>query len=109
MMLPVGLDRQVGQQSTRAVAVADTISQAASAAPDAATAWHNIAVQFLATANPARPAPIPFLDLAVVQAAVHDAVQAIDRGYIPYHMVFPSGASGSPEAAAAKAAHDVLV
>jgi len=95
--------------STRAVAVADTISHSASADPDAATAWHNIAVQFLATANPARPNPIPFLDLAVVQVAIHDAVQAIDRRYAPYHVAFPSGASGSPEAAAAKAAHDVLV
>ena len=59
--------------------------------------------------NPARPGPIPFLDLAVVQVAVHDAVQAIDRRFTPYHVTFPSGASGSPEAAAAKAAHDVLV
>jgi hypothetical protein len=50
-----------------------------------------------------------FLDLAIVQAAVHDAVQAIDRRYTPYHVMLLRGASGSPEAAAAKAAHDVLV
>ena len=54
------------------------------------------------------PAPVVFLDLAIVQAAVHDAVQAIDRRFEPYHVDIP-GASGSPEAAAAKAAHDVLV
>jgi len=95
--------------NTRAVAANGAISRSASADPDAATAWHNIAVQALATANPARPAPIPFLDLAIVQVAVHDAVQAIDRRYTPYHVTFPGGASGSPEAAAAKAAHDVLV
>ena len=94
--------------STRAAANG-AISRSASADPDAATAWHNIAVQALVAANPARPNPIPFLDLAVVQVAVHDAVQAIDRRYAPYHVTFPSGASGSPEAAAAKAAHDVLV
>lgn len=98
-----------GASSTRAVAGARAIGQTASAEPDAATAWHNIAVQFLATATPPRPTPIPFLDLAVVQAAVHDAVQAIDRRYAPYHVAFPAGTSGSPEAAAAKAAHDVLV
>jgi len=95
--------------STRAAAANGAISRSASADPDAATAWHNIAVQALAAASPARPNPIPFLDLAVVQVAVHDAVQAIDRRYRPYHVTLPSGASGSPEAAAAKAAHDVLV
>src|SRR3954467_14332519 len=95
--------------STRAAAANDAISRSASAEPDAATAWHNIAVQAVAAASPARPNPIPFLDLAIVQVAVHDAVQAIDRRYRPYHVTLPSGASGSPEAAAAKAAHDVLV
>ena len=59
--------------------------------------------------NPLVRTPVAFLDLAVVQAAVHDAVQAIDRRYTPYHVMFLRGASGSPEAAAAKAAHDVLV
>ncbi|HEU5087903.1 MAG TPA: hypothetical protein VFT99_10675, partial [Roseiflexaceae bacterium] len=77
--------------------------------PDAATTWHNIAVQALVAANPPRPTPIVFLDIAVVQAAVHDAVQAIDRRYEPYHVKLLRGASGSKDAAAAKAAHDVLV
>ena len=44
----------------------------------------------------------------MVQAAVYDAVQAIDRRFKPYYVKIP-GASGSPAAAAAKAAHDVLV
>ena len=95
--------------SARAVAATNTSGKAASADPDAATAWHNIAVQTLVAASPPRPTPIPFLDLAVVQVAVHDAVQAIDRRYAPYHVAFPADTSGSPEAAAAKAAHDVLV
>lgn len=95
--------------SMRAAAMAGTLGHAAGLDPDAATAWHNIAVQALVTAGPARPTPVPFLDLAIVQVAVHDAVQAIDRRYAPYHVVFPRDASGSPEAAAAKAAHDVLV
>jgi hypothetical protein len=86
-----------------------TISRLASLEPDAATDWNNIAVQALATANPPRPVPIVFLDLAVVQVAVHDAVQAIDQRYEPYHMKLLRGAGGSQEAAAAKAAHDVLV
>src|SRR4029079_13777244 len=95
--------------STRAAPAPGAISRSDSADPDAETVWHNIAVQALVAANPPRPNPFPFLDLAVVQVAVHDAVQAIARRFTPYHVTFPSGASGSPEAAAAKAAHDVLV
>jgi hypothetical protein len=93
----------------RAAAMTTVMTSSSSADPDAATAWHNIAVQALITATPPFPNPIVFLDLAIVQTAVHDAVQAIDRRYAPYHVMFPGGASGSPEAAAAKAAHDVLV
>jgi hypothetical protein len=76
--------------STRAAAANDAISHSASADPDAATAWHNIAVQALVAASPARPNPIPFLDLAVVQVAIHDAVQAIDRRFTPYHVISPA-------------------
>jgi hypothetical protein len=94
---------------TRADAMTDVMSRSTSTATDAATDWNAIAVQALATAGSARPGQIVFLDLAIVQAAVHDAVQAIDRRYRPYHVMLLRGASGSPEAAAAKAAHDVLV
>jgi hypothetical protein len=97
LMLFVG----VSSPNTRADAATST-------GTDAATDWNAIAVQALATAAPPRPGPVAFLDLAIVQAAVHDAVQAIDRRFEPYHVHIP-GASGSPEAAAAKAAHDVLV
>src|SRR5947209_4496549 len=75
---------------------------------DAVLDWNAIAVNAIATASPPRPGPVTFLDLAVFQAAVYDAVQAIDGKFKPYHVQIP-GASGSPEAAAAKAAHDVLV
>jgi hypothetical protein len=75
---------------------------------DAVLDWNAIAVNAIATASPPRPGPVTFLDLAVVQAAVYDAVQAIDGKFKPYHVQIP-GASGSPEAATAKAAHDVLV
>jgi hypothetical protein len=44
----------------------------------------------------------------MVHAAIHDAVQAYDGRFEPY-AVRITGASGSPVAAVAKAAHDVLV
>jgi hypothetical protein len=83
-------------------------SNAASA--DAVTDWHKIAENTLCSgaATPPRAGPVGLLDMAMVQAAVYDAVQAIGGKYKPYHVQIP-GASGSPEAAAAKAAHDVLV
>jgi hypothetical protein len=75
---------------------------------DAVLDWHEIAVNTVSTASPPRPGPVGFLDMAVVQAAVYDAVQAISGKFKPYHVQLP-GASGSPEAATAKAAHDVLI
>lgn len=70
--------------------------------------WNAIAIDAIQKASPPRPGPVGFLDAAVVQAAVYDAVQAIGGRYKPYRIEI-QGASGSPDAAAAKAAHDVLV
>jgi hypothetical protein len=100
-------------QSLAAVTTAAIIALAALswsyiARADAVLDWNAIAVNTIATGSPPRPGPVGFLDLAVVQAAVYDAVQAIDGKFKPYHVQIP-GASGSPEAATAKAAHDVLV
>jgi hypothetical protein len=39
---------------------------------------------------------------------VYDAVQSIDKRFTPYTTSI-TGATGAPDAAAAKAAHDVLV
>ena len=75
---------------------------------DAVSDWNLIALQRIGAAVPARPAPVGFLDMAIVNAAMYDAVQAIEKDYQQYHAQIP-GASGSPEVAAAKAAHDVLV
>jgi hypothetical protein len=75
---------------------------------DAVADWNAIAVQAIVTVGPLRPGGTVFLDIATVHAAIYDAVEAIDGRFRPYHVEIP-GASGSPRAAAAKAAHDVLV
>lgn len=72
---------------------------------DAVTHWNEIAAASVAAG---RPGPIGQADLALVQAAVHDAVQAIEGRFEPYYAEVP-GASGSPSAAVAAATHDVLV
>ncbi|HUR96619.1 MAG TPA: vanadium-dependent haloperoxidase [Pyrinomonadaceae bacterium] len=73
---------------------------------DAVTDWNEITVN-TTQVPPLRPGPSNLLDIAVVQLAVYDAVQAIERDYAPYCTEI-QGASGSSQAAAAKAAHDVL-
>lgn len=73
---------------------------------DVVTDWNAITLQAAVAAN--RPGPSSVVDIAIVQLAVYDAVQAIEKRYTPYYIEIP-GASGSPVAAAAKAAHDVLV
>src|SRR5262249_14359735 len=102
-----GLTMRRLQQLTIPIVVV-YLSCTAIARADAVTDWNAIAVQATTTAVPARPVAATFLDIAMVQAAVYDAVEAIDGRFRPYHVVIP-GASGAPEAAAAKAAHDVLV
>src|SRR5262252_8438634 len=84
---------------------------------DAVTDWNAIAIQIIVNAPcPTAPCAIPpvhpgatsFLDSAMVQAAVYDAVESITGRFRPYAVHVP-GASGSTDAAVAKAAHDVLV
>jgi hypothetical protein len=83
--------------------------------------WNRYAVQALsnpvqtATANPAIPGagltpPVAAIHLAIVQGAVYDAVNRIDRGHRPYLSGLPlPNRFASKAAAAATAAHDVLV
>src|SRR5215471_3132798 len=74
---------------------------------DVVSDWNLFAVLAINAAG--RPAGgSPFLDTATVHLAMHDAVAAIDRQFQPYHVTI-TGASGSLVAAAAAAAHDVLV
>ncbi len=72
---------------------------------DVVADWNAIASQ---TAIPVRPGPSAILDLAMVHAAMHDAIQAFEGRFESYRAPIPN-ASGSPVAAAARAAHDVLV
>jgi hypothetical protein len=90
----------------RIVVLAILLATPASVSADAVADWNAIAVQ--TTVTGARPGATGFLDIAMVQVAIYDAIQAIERRYEPYYVEI-KGASGSPMAAAAKAAHDVLV
>ena len=78
--------------------------------------WNKHALDALANAPTAgtpgagMTPPVQAVHLAIVQGAVYDAVNAIDGGYEPYLEGLPSAPdSASEAAAAATAAHDVLV
>src|SRR4030095_16133302 len=93
------------QQCIRVAAftlVALTLTTSAHA--DAVVDWNIITGQTIPFAT--RPGGSPGLDLAMVHAAIHDAVQAYDGRFEPYAIEI-TGASGSSVAAVAKAAHDV--
>jgi hypothetical protein len=69
--------------------------------------WNLIAIQEAGFAGRAGGAPA--IDFATMHAAMYDAVQAIEKDYDPYRVTDVPNANGSPVAAAAKAARDVLV
>jgi hypothetical protein len=81
----------------------------APASADAVVDWNEITLQAV-TAG--RPGTIGIVDIALVQVAVHDAVQALDRQYEPYHAEVDASPGerlkGRRSAAVAAAAHDVL-
>ena len=75
----------------------------APASADAVTEWNALALGCIT-----RPGPTGLLDLALVQAAVHDAVQAIEGKYEPYLATPAATGQESVGAAAAAAAYTVL-
>ena len=86
------------------VIVSISLGWAASAHADAVTYWNAVTAEAV-TAG--RPGGAGFLDMALVHAAMHDAVQAIQQRFEPYAATLKG--SGSLEAAAGAAAYGVLV
>ena len=89
------------------VFVSPTIARA-----DAVSDWNLIASNAIVLPPPAgagQPPPVSVLHFAMVQGAVYDAVNAIDRGHQPYLVQPPSNPTDSKEAATATAAFRVLV
>ena len=73
---------------------------------DVVVDWNVVTAQAIAAA--ARPSPANVFDYTMVHLAMHDAIQAIEGRFHRYCADVPNG-SGSPVAAAATAAHHVLV
>ena len=100
----------IGQTTLQARAITPTGRQATAGLTvtcgNLVIAWNAAALQAIRTDGTSPP--VAARNLAMVQVAVFNAVNAIDPMYQEYHasMTPPTGAS--PDAAAAQAAHDVL-
>jgi membrane-associated phospholipid phosphatase len=68
--------------------------------------WNQLALDAIRQTNTIPP--LASRALAITQAAVYDAVTAIDRSYEPYFAHVHASRGASLEAAAAEAAHDTL-
>ena len=98
------------------LAVCAGLAFAPAAHADVVTDWNAVTVLYVSTGGPGTPqvppvgrgGPPGLLDIALVHLAMHDAIQAIERKFEPYHYS-PRGKFGNPAAAAAAAAHRVLV
>jgi hypothetical protein len=75
---------------------------------NAVTDWNLIASNAIVV-TAGQPPPVSALSFAMVQGAVYDAVNAIDRGHQPYLVQPPSNPTDSKEAATAASAFRVLV
>jgi hypothetical protein len=81
----------------------------ASRPPDQVIQWNQTLLQLLQTPG-AQPATVhPTRSMAITQLAVYDAVDAIEGGSAPYLRQHPAPGAASPDAAAAAAAHTVLL
>jgi hypothetical protein len=92
-------------KNKRFTALAIMLAGVLGANADPVLDWNTIASATIVAGG--RPGPSLILDYAVVQGAVHDAVQAYDQRFEPYATEI-QGASGSPVAAVARATHDIL-
>ena len=96
---------------TSSFIVSTALAIATPVAADVVADWNVCAPAIIATGRAAvqfGAGPSTQLDLAVVHLAMHDAIQAYDRRFEPYAGVITPG-EGSAIAAAARAAHTVLV
>lgn len=69
--------------------------------------WNETTMQAIAASG--QNSVVSTRTLAMVQVAVHDALNAISRRYDAYYFEGPGDAAASPDAAIAAAAHTVLV
>ena len=83
------------------------VAHSAPAAANEVLKWNETAVKAVAAGG--QDGIVITRTLAMVQGAVHDALNAINHRYAAYYFEAPAEVGASPEAAVAAAAHTVLV
>ena len=115
---PIGdSSRAVGLAAAMLVAMGMSIPTTALASEptNMVLVWNENAVSVVSSPPTATPPglgqapPLSPLDLAMVHGAIYDAVNAIDKGHQPYLDGLTALSTASKAAAAAQAAHDVLL
>ncbi|HEY6005632.1 MAG TPA: vanadium-dependent haloperoxidase [Anaeromyxobacter sp.] len=100
-MIPIQL-RPAGRALTAAIAVCAPFAAGA----DAVTDWNQAALRATETAG--APVPVQARAMAIVHAAIFDAVNAVEQKYAAYAVDVRAEPGASAEAAAAAAAHGIL-
>jgi len=103
--------------TTMMVVFALTISQAqtlkqsksTSSGEDVIFQWNRVLQETIRTPGQQPSTIFPVRSFAMMHAAMFDAVNSIDGSYTPYLTDVPGSKNASLEAAAAQAAHDVLI
>ncbi|HLO36238.1 MAG TPA: hypothetical protein VK194_09155, partial [Candidatus Deferrimicrobium sp.] len=112
---PARLARLVGVLLTATSLLVPAAPAIAAEPGDMVLQWNAkavVAISNAPTATPpglGQPPPLSVIQLAIVQGAVYDAVNAIDKGHEPLLDGLSAPSSASQAAAAATAAHHVLV
>jgi hypothetical protein len=88
-------------------ATADVGIRAAAARPDAVLRWNEAALEAIRTER--TPPPLAARNLAIVHAAIYDAVNAANRTHQPYRYRGDAPPGTAPDVAASLAAHRTLV
>jgi hypothetical protein len=106
--------RRMHGRGLRSVPAVEVLEERCLLSADPVLEWNGIALDALRNdsllAHPRQNNPgNASRALAIVQAAVFDAVNSIDRSYDPYLIEVNAPAGASLDAAAAQAAHDTLV
>src|SRR5688500_12517160 len=71
--------------------------------------WNRVLMETILTPGQQPATIMPVRSYAIMHAAMYDAVNSIDGNHTPYLTEVPGSENASMEAAAAQAAHDVLV
>ena len=110
MLLYAGVAGQLASSNAAAAADARSIAVTSAQSVNPVLQWNRVLLAIVRTPG-AQPATIhPTRSFAIMHAAIYDAVNAIDETHRPY-VVHLSGVlrGASQEAAAAAAAHEVLI